>query len=416
MSLTDSASAGLNAAQQTLGAVGQNLANSNTMGYKESAPIFQQLYEETLSGGTAPTTTTGGTNPIQVAAGGSVGLAAMETDESEGSIDSTGVPSNLAISGNGYFVVQTGNGQAYRRSGDFTLNAQGTLVDSNGDEVQGWSPATVSAGTQDALNLTTLSIPVNSQLAPSASANLTVTGNLDASTLGATVKESLPITVYDSQGNAISATLQFSNPTAAAPGVTWTVGLSYGSPPTSLTGGTFTFNPTATPQWTGGPFTFNIPTTDGSTNPLAVKLAATDLSQLTSYAATETAAATADGYPSGTLTNYSIGNTGVITGTYSNGETQTLGQIALAVVPNQQGMALNGNNNYIVSPNAGTPQVGQAGSGPFGSLVGGSLEASNVNMSQQFTAMIGAQEDFSANSKLLTVDQQDDSTLIGSVQ
>lgn len=423
MSLTDAAAAGLSAAEQTLSTVGQNLANANTMGYKASAPIFQQLYEQTLQGGTAPTATFGGTNPQQVAAGSGVGLAGMQVDQSEGSIKSTGVASNLAISGNGYFLVKTSSGTAYRRSGDFSLNANGTLVDANGDRVQGWGASTVKAGTQSKGNLSTINIPVNSgSMNPTASTKMTLSGNLNATAVGTSSASSttkdVPVTMYDSQGNPVAATLKFSDPRAVSGGgVKWSVNLypsGSSTPYSGSTGTTITFATGKAPAWNTSP-SWTISPTDGSST-MTIHISTNDIANLTSHASSNTASATADGSPSGTLRSYSVGKNGVVTGTYSNGQTQTLGQVALATVPNRQGMQMSGNNNFTASPNAGTVTVGQAGSGAFGSIVGGSLEGSNVSMARQFTSMIGAQEHYGADAKLLTAAQQDNTALVGAVQ
>lgn len=421
MSVLDSAAAGLNTAQLDLGTIAQNLSNANTLGYKSSTALFQQTYQQTLQGGTAPTAATGGTNPQQISTGSSVGLATIQHNFSEGSLVTTGVSSNMAISGNGWFVVNTPQGQAYTRAGAFTRNAAGQLVDPNGDFVMGWSAATVAAHGQNGGNVAPLSIVNNKTLAPKASSLLTAQGNLNASAVGtsaaATTTKSLPITLHDAQGNPINAMLVFSNPQAVSGGgVKWTVNLTplNSTTPYSGTAGTVVFATGKSPQWSTAP-SWTITPTDGSP-PLTVNMTNTSIANLTSYAGATTAASSANGYSKGTLTHYQVGSNGIITGTYSNGYTSTLGQVAVALFPNNNGMTMVGNNNWVPSANAGPAQIGIPGTGQIGSVVSGSLEQSNVSLSNQFVQMVVAQQNYAANAKLLTVDQTNRTTLIQSVQ
>lgn len=426
MSVLSAAASGLQAANEDLGTVSQNLANLNTVGYKSQRALFSQMYMEALSGGSAPTATMGGTDPLQVPTGSAVGLAQVTTNFSEGSLQKTGIASNAALAGAGWFVVQTPSGQAYTRAGDFTTDANGNLVTPTGDRVLGWSAATVKAGTQNAANLTPLTIPLNSTLAPVATTGATVSGNLNASSAtssGSAKTLTLPVTVIDGQGNSISAQLVFSNPTTlSGGGVQWTVALTPsgsstaydGSGTTSPLTATLTFAPGQAPAWSTPP-TWSIPTTDGSPT-VHFGLTNGDVSSLTSYASSSTGLATPNGSTVGTLTQYAIGTNGVITGTFSNGQTSTLGQIGVATFANEGGLISAGPGLWNASPNTGIASIGAPGTGGRATLVPGTVEQSNVTLANQFTEMVKAQENYAANAKTLTVDQTNNQALIASVQ
>ena len=426
MGVLSAAASGLLAANQDLGTVAQNLANLDTVGYKSEQDLFTQMYMEALSGGSAPTAVVGGTDPLQVPTGSAVGLAQIATNFTEGSLQQTGIASNAALAGAGWFVVQSSQGQGYTRAGDFTTDANGNLVTPAGARVLGWSAAAVAAGTQSATNLVPLSIPENTTLAPTATTGATLSGNLDASsatTAGSTTQIALPVTLYDGQGNTIAAQLVFSNPTVLATGgVQWTAALMPAGSTTPYDGSgtttpltvTLTFAPGAAPTWSTPP-TWTVPTTDGSPS-VSFGLTNGDVSALTSYAAATSAIADANGSGVGTLSQYAVGTNGVITGTFSNGQTSTLGQIAVATFPNEGGLMSAGPSLWTPSPNAGPASIGIAGTGGRGSLVAGSVEQSNVTLANQFTHMVAAQENYGANAKMLTVDQANNQALINAVQ
>lgn len=419
-SALSAAESGLNGSQTTLANIAQNLANSNTVGYKQTQTEFQTVYMNQLQGASAPTATSGGTNPITEAAGSAVNLAATQTDFTEGSLQQTGITSNMAITGNGWFIMHTPTGPAYTRAGDFTINAKGQLTDPNGNLVMGWNAATLAAGSQTAANMQPIVINSNASQAPQASTDITLSGNLNSSSVGttaaSTTTKTVPVTVYDSQGNAINAQMEFSHPTAVSGGgVSWTVNL-YPQGSTTAYGAatTLTFSSTGTPSWSAAP-SWTITPTDGSKS-MTLTVPTKDLSGLTSTASATTATASANGYPAGTLSSYTVAANGAINGTFSNGQTEALGQVALAQFSNQQGLSAAGANLYTATANSGIAIVGQPNSGGLGSLVDGSVENSNVNLAQQFTQMAAAQENYSANAKVLTIDQTNRTALVNSVQ
>ncbi len=396
---------GLNVDQALLANVSNNIANSNTVGYKAGVMTFAQALEQTLSGASAPTATTGGINPIQLAAGSAVTVGGIQVNMSEGNLQTTGINTNLAIEGNGFFIVQLPNGgTGYTRAGAFAFDANGTLVNPQGNPVMGWNAAAIQANNQSATNLTPITIPQNTVMNPAATQGLTASGNLDTSWLGQTVTKSVPLTVYDALGTPINLSLQFENPTSTASGSqSWQVYYTYNGTQTQL--GTLTFTNGTVSSYTA---TANITLTnlpDGVTS-FTIPVAQSAFQGMTNYAtSTQLEASQLLGNPPGTLQNVSIGAGGVITGTFSNGLMQTLGQVALANFNNPQGLTNVGNTIWQQSVASGGALVGQPNTGSFGSLAAGSVEGSNVNLANEFINMIIAQQGYQANAKVITVDQ-----------
>ena len=410
---------GLNANNALLGVVSENIANNNTVGYKASSMTFAQSLQQTLSGASAPSATLGGINPVQEAAGGAVNVAGVQINTNEGTLQSTGINTNLAIQGQGYFIVQTSSGGvAYTRAGDFSVDANGNLVNPQGDKVLGWSPTTIAAKGQTATNMVPITITPNQTQPAQASSQITsVAGNLSSQDK----TDSIPVTLYDSQGNQVPIDLTFTNPTSTGSGIQWNVGYTYQPPgstttPTIQPLGTVVFsNTTGQPTYTS---TGSINITglkDGSAN-MKVTLGQSAFTNLTGYAMATSIAATANGNPAGTLQNYTIGADGTVTGSFSNGGTAVLGQVALANFSNPGGLLNIGNTLWQQSPNSGAPLVGTASTGQLGSIAAGELEGSNVNLANEFVNMIIAQQGYQANSKVITISQQLDTTLVNMVQ
>lgn len=403
---------GLQAEQKLLGTVAQNIANVSTVGYKSSSVNFAQALQQTLSGASAPTATMGGTNPIQVSAGGAVNVAGISVNMGEGTLTTTGVNTNLAIQGHGFFIVQTSQGgRAYTRAGDFSLDRNGNLVNPEGNLVLGWNATNVANKTLSKGTLSPITVTPGLTSPPlatdQAQTPLTVSGNLNSQRLGTTssTNPTTPVTLYNSLGVPQSVTLTFT-PSTSSTSNSWTV--SYQGPNnTSGTLGTIAFNASGayssfTPSGTtNGVIT--IPGTNGA-NTLNVNVA-NAFTQMTSAAMSSNVTATAGGYGPGTLQNYTIGATGQITGTFSNGQKMVLGQIALAQFNNPGGLTNIGNSLWQSSPNSGTSAVGTANSGGLGSIGAGMLEGSNVNLANEFVNMVQAQQGYQANAKVISVAQ-----------
>jgi flagellar hook protein FlgE len=397
---------GLLADTTALDVVGDNLANANTQGFKSNNIAFEDVMNEA-------------TASLQIGAG--VGQTLTQRDFSQGNITQTGSPLDLAIQGSGFFIVQNQSGQTlYTRDGGFSLNAQGQLVDANGDLVQGWM---ATNGTVNPSGATTaITVPLTSSLAPVATQNVTLDANLDANAaVGDTF--TTPIQVYDSLGNAQTLSVTFTNTAAGAwnyqvtlPGPA--IGAAAGTT-TTLASGSLTFgaNGTLTSPAAGAPV--NITNTTALADGAATLninwnlYGSNNTPTITGYAeASATSGTTQDGSASATVTGEELQNGGTLVATYSNGTTQTIAQVALANVSNPGSMVATSNNDYTLGPNTITPTVGAAGTGGLGNLVGQSIEASNVDMATQMTNLIVYQQAYEADSKVLTTIDQMDQTLL----
>ncbi len=407
---------GLNAEQALLSAVSENIANVNTVGYKASSVSFSQALQQTLAGASAPTATLGGINPQQVAAGGAVNVGAIGVNMGQGTLQTTGVNTNLAIQGNGMFIMNSSQGTTYTRAGNFSLDAAGNLVNPSGEFVQGWNAT--SPGTMPNTTPTTMSnikISQGQSIAPAGTTKVTLTGNLNSQTPAPTSSNNqavtVPVTLYNSLGAAQNAVFTFKPSTATPPAWSWTCTVGSGSSKTTVGSGNLTFgsNGALTPSTTTPTLTLTGP--GGTTQTVTVNLSA-----LTEYAAQSQVQGTADGSAAGVLDNFSIGSSGAIVGTFSNGLTAQIGQIAMAGFSNPAGLLNVGNGQWQQSGNSGTPQVGTPATGSLGSLQAGVLEGSNVNLANEFVNMIIAQQGYQANAKVITIAQQLRTSLVNMVQ
>jgi len=397
---------GLKGNQTYMDVIGNNIANVNTVGYKSSSVTFQDMLSQTLQGASSASGNKGGTNPMQVGLG--VSTSAIGTNFTDGATQSTGVATDLAISGSGFFVVGTSTDQMYTRNGSFTTDNLGNLLTSTGYRVLGWQADT--AGVVDATKpIAGVQIPVGSMMPAKASTTITFNGNLNSSDA---VGTATPITynVYDSLGNTYTLT---GNITKTASN-TWTFTPDtnvYAADGTTVVG--TTSGTTSTIAFdSAGAYDAATSTMGAITITPAGPYVGANVVTLTPTASAMTQAGTdttakiadTDGYAAGTLSNYTISSTGEITGSFTNGKTQVLAQVALAVFNNPDGLLAAGGSMFTKTTNSGEPQVGTAGTGGRGSFTPGSLEMSNVDLAQQFTNMIVAQRAFQANSKIITTD------------
>lgn len=394
---------GLTAESDALNVIANNLANLNTDGYKDQSLSFSDIYNQ-MQG------VSGNGDPIQIGSGVEVG--AVSSNYSNGNIDSTGINSNMALQGNGFFVVQdpTSGQMSYTRDGDFTVNAQGQLTTATGQVVLGYPAVNGTVSTAVPVPIT-----VNQQgnIPASATTSFQMATNLDATATPGTTY-STPLTVYDSLGNAQNLTVTFTNTGTNA----WSYNISI---PSTAVGGTGT-----TTQVASGSLTFdssgNLLTpsspitgikisglTDGAADlSLTWNLTGTGGSNLMTQqaAASGTSSTTANGYASGALTGYTILPDGTIQGQFTNNQTMALGQVAVASFANVQGLAQLGNGNLQASEASGAAVIGTAEAGGNGSITGGSVEESNVSLSSEFSNMIVAQQGYEANAKVLTTMDQ----------
>ncbi len=404
---------GLTAESTALSTIANNLSNQNTTGYKDKVVLFSDLFYQNLG-------TTGAGDPIQLGAGTQVG--STPSLFTQGSVSATGVPTDVAIQGEGFFAVQDANGVvSYTRAGDFS-ELNNYLVTSDGQQVLGYPAANGVVNT--GAGLAPIQLGAGTMSPPTQTGNVQLTVNLNASTTPTDAAYTTPIQIYDSLGGMHNLTATFTN---TGPN-TWNYSLSI--PPTDLSAagatgvlatGTLTFNGNgvlvgdtaatggtvtgALSDVTGIPIqgladgasdmTFNWNVMNGTT-PVMTQVAAPN----------STTSLSQDGSSSGALASFAIGSDGTITGSFSNGKTQALGQIALASFSNNNGLQLEGNTDFSPTLASGQAVVGVPGSGQLGTLSGGSLELSNVDIATEFANLIVAQRGFEADAKAVTTFDQ----------
>jgi flagellar hook protein FlgE len=385
---------GLRTNQAALDVIGNNIANVNTLGFKASQAEFADLLSQTIAGEQAPSSGVGGKDAMQVGLGATLG--AIRTLFTQGVIQSTNNPSDLAIQGEGFFVVKNGTDTLYTRAGAFTLDAAGTLVDGvTGDRLQGaYGDIVISPG---------------SMIPGSPSTTEVFGGNLDASQADGTTHV-VTFSVNDSLGTAHTVALTFTKAFATTPGE-WTWAAATTDPNiTGLTGatGAVTFDTTgALTGTTTASLGVAFAAAAGVATPQAVTLdfgSASNAAPLTGNAANSTASLTSqDGFAAGTLRQWSIGSDGSINASYDNGRNAVIDTIQLATFDNPGGLLHSGQNMFTISANSGIPHIGNPGTGGAGTLLPGALEGSNVDLAKQFTDLITAQRGFEASARVIRV-------------
>ncbi len=403
------------AAEQTyLQETGSNIANSNTVGYKQGEVQFADLLSQQVAGATAPTTGSAGVNPLAVGSG--VRVASVSTDLSEGTLVTTGIQTDVAITGGGYLVVEQGGQQYYTRDGSLTVDASGQLATVTGAKVLGWQ-ASVTGKITSAAAVTPITIPTGKTIGAIPTTSIQISGNLPAWNGGTSTQPSVTVSAiaYDSLGSAVPVLLTFKGATAANE---WTLTAKAKTPVHGTTVTLFTSPQTVTFSMSGnltnvktatkGASGFTLPVAKKPTGFTALVLhfpPATSNSALTQFAGSQSITLTQNGSAPGTLVSYSIGSNGVITGTFSNGKTMALAQIALASFANPSGLVNVGNNLLGPSANSGQPSVGAPGTAGRGNLLSGQLEQSNVTLAQQLTNLITAQQAYVADTKVISTSQ-----------
>lgn len=384
---------GLNADATELNTIANNLSNLSTTGFKSQTTSFEDLFYQQVG-------SSGSGNPVL--AGQGVKVSGNTTNFSTGSSVPTGNPSDVALSGNGFFVVNNGGTQEYTRAGNFQVDPNGNLTTSDGMPVLGYSASNGVVNTN--APLTGLQIPPAGQTdQPKATTQFALNANLDASAPAGTVVPA-QISLYDSLGKSHIATVSFTKGTTAN---TWNYAISLPSGDytgaTANTTGTLTFNSSGqlaspTANVTGVSFAGM---TDGASNmKFNWDLYQNNTPTVTQVSSSSSvASSTQDGFASGTSTGFSSAPSGVISVQFSNGQNQAVGQLAVATVNNEQGLARVGGNNYAATLASGQASMGVAGAGGRGAIEGGALEQSNVSVSTQFSDLIVAQNAYEANAK-----------------
>ncbi len=495
---------GLNAFSQDLSVIANNLANLNTVGFKSDVTNFQDLFYQQIS-------TNGAGDPVQVGVG--TEISAISANFTQGSIESTGVPTDIAVQGGGFLTLIKGGLQEYTRAGNLSVAANGNLVTADGGLVQGFEA--VNGVINPNQTLGTVSIPAGLTSPPNPTSNVALTMNLNSATpvapspasqqTGAGIIPTTALTVgsvltfsdgtntftyttvlndtlntivnqinanpnftADLSGNSLVITatngkaITFSANTlkdAATGAQTETFAASNtstaGTFSTSVAVNdslgashvlTYTFTKTGANAWN---YEIAIPAADvGSAgNPVVIKtgtLTFNGAGQLTAPATnvpgitvtgfanganpltfnwqlfdangggllTQVAGASAtsstlqNGFAAGTLSSYTIDNTGTIQGIFSNGQTVPIGQIALATFANNQGLLRTGANDFVSTLSSGAANIGQPAAAGRGTITGGSLELSNADIATEFSQLILAERGYEANARTITTFDQ----------
>lgn len=449
---------GLKVHQTKMDVIGNNIANVNTVGYKSQRVTFSDVFSQTISGATSASDDTGrgGINAMQVGLG--VNVSSIDMLMTQGAAQRTDNPFDVMVNGDGFIVVGDASGRYFTRNGALRLDENNNLCLPNGMKVQGWTNSELDTDpTSDTYGeyvinrgeVSDINLSGHTTMAPTATTKAQFTGNIDA-----TQAEDKPTTTsirfYDSLGNYFTATVELKKTTSAA-GATYTPKVTKITDESGNHLGKLVNKGTAdkpdyeieypavaiaainakvataldfdqngeivkTDKSKPVELTFDIPTADMSLikenangtytetvyNGQISQITANcdDLTQYKSKATIESKPT--DGNKAGTLSGYSIGNDGVITATYSNGELRKIAQVAIAEFDNPAGLEKVGDNLYSATSNSGDFD----GIGVAGSFNRGVLEMSNVDLSSEFTEMIITQRGFQANSRIITVSDE----------
>ncbi len=486
---------GLAGASSDLDVIGNNIANANTVGFKQGSAQFADMYANSVA--TAVNT--------QIGIGSR--LASVQQQFSQGTITTTNQALDVAINGNGFFQMSNNGSLTYSRNGVFQLDKNGFIVNADGLQLMGYAAnasgiinsantvplqvptaniaptptSTITAGlnlnAQDNLVLGTPGVAVTSAGLTSGGATITngaagtnantytitfdgaggytvsdgttgtytagtpiTLGNGETVTLNGTAAAgdtvtvsptsvpfnqndnttysySTSVPVYDSLGGSSQVNMYFVKTAAGSwdvyAGVSTGTATKIGSAQFDSSGNlqsTMTAATPPVPTAVAGAFNFTIPTTDGSATPQSLTLNINGTTQFGSKDGTNSL--DQNGFAAGTLTNFTIGTDGTLTGNYSNGQTAALGQIVLANFANQNGLVDLGNNQYGATAASGVAQISVPGSTNHGTLQGGAVENSNVDLTSELVNLITAQRNYQANAQTIKTQQAVDNTLI----
>lgn len=406
---------GMNAASSNLDVIGNNIANSATYGFKSGTASFADMF-----------------------AGSKVGLgvkvAGITQDFTDGTTTSTGRALDVAISQNGFFRLTDSNGSVfYSRNGQFSLDANRTLVNSQGLQVTGYPASGTPPTIQQGANPTAITIP-NSLMSAKTTSTAAMQVNLNSTDAKPSVTTFDPanadsynkkgtITVYDSQGNAHDMNIYY----VKTDDNKWDVYTQ----DTSVSGAAakkaaqMSFSSNGTLSGIRNYDNTGVLATDANANPeIQVAIDALNGSAAGSFSlsflnsmqqntgANNIVATSQNGYAPGDLVSYQINEDGTVVGNYSNEQSQLLGQIVLANFANNEGLQSEGDNVWSATQSSGVALLGTAGSGNFGSLTNGALEASNVDLSKELVNMIVAQRNYQSNAQTIKTQDQILNTLV----
>ena len=406
---------GLNAASTQLDAIGNNVANASTVGFKAGQVQFADVYASSLNNASATNIGIG------------VKIGAISQQFTQGNVTTTENPLDIAINGDGFFRVSNGGVISYTRNGQFTLDKDGFIVTSNGNRLTGYTVNANGAlmqGSPVELNVDT------SDLAPKATVGVVAKLNLDSTEDAidtaapyqfdpadpATYTNATTVTVYDSLGNAhdvqtfyVKSAANTWNVWAIEDAAAYATGAATIPPPAVPAGITqlgtlnFTSSGAIDTATTTLPFTANIVVGTGAVTTLDINIDYTGTSQYGSAFGVNKL--TQDGFASGRLSSFTVSSDGTLTGSYTNGKTSTLGQVVLANFSNPSGLQSKGDNLWGETATSGQPLVGTPESSDLGVLQSYAVEDSNVDLTAELVNMITAQRYYQANAQ--TIKTQD---------
>ncbi|HKK03663.1 MAG TPA: flagellar hook protein FlgE [Gammaproteobacteria bacterium] len=384
---------GLNAASADLRVTGNNIANSSTAGFKQSRTEFADVFARSSTGIASNAIGTG------------VRLAGVTQQFGQGNVDFTGNNLDLALNGQGFFVLNDGGSQVYSRNGAFSVDRDGFVVNSSGQRLQAYPPANADGSSFSTGTLSDLQLDA-SEAPPRGTSEVTATLNLraDAPDLSATAFDPVDaetftytssLTSYDSLGQAHTSTLYFRN---VGP-LQWEAHTAIDG---NMVGGAqlLEFAADGTLASPSGAVSFGAYDPGNGAQPMDI---AFDFTGATQYGSTNSVSAlNQDGYSTGRLSSIDIDASGVVLARFTNGQSNPLGQVALANFSNPQGLQKLGDNAWGDAFAAGEVVLGAGGSGNFGDIQSGGLEGSNVDLAAQLVGLITAQRNFQANAQVIS--------------
>lgn len=398
---------GLSAASAELDSVGNNIANSSTVGYKSSDVQFADVYASSLNGSAG------------AAVGIGVAVGAIAQEFSQGNVTTTDNPMDIAINGDGFFVMSDQGTVCYSRDGQFSIDDEGYIVNSTGCNLTGYSAdlaGNISDGATTNLQIQT------ADLSPNATTEVDTLVNLNSNEDAINVtthpfdptdilsfNHSTACSVYDSLGNSHILQTYYVKTDSNE----WNVYAitdvdAYEADPSNGFGlvGNLEFDENGVIDVTqsSNPFSVGVVSNTGATSPTNFTMDFTGTTQFGAEFSVKSLVQ--DGYTSGSITGFTFAADGTIVGTYSNGESNVLGQVVVASFTNNNGLAPIGNNLWIETASSGQPLVGEPTSGSLGTLVSSAVEDSNVDLTEELVNMITAQRYYEANSQ--TIKTQDD--------
>jgi flagellar hook protein FlgE len=396
---------GLNAASTDLEVTGNNIANAATNGFKESRAEFADVYAHSI------------VNNSATATGDGVRVSRIAQQFAQGAVDFTSSSLDLAINGDGFFVLEDNDGtQSYTRAGAYSADRNGFVVNHANHRLQVY-PAVIGSNGVTTFNtgvLSDLQLPTTAS-SPQPTQNLTAGLNLNANlpivptattfdpTDSGTYNSSTSTSVYDSLGNAHTATFYFRRQDPASLN-TWDSYLYIDNAPVTIGGaasGQLTFDANgALTAPAGGTLT---------TDPFNLANGAAPISMVMDFAQTTQFGASfavnnlsQDGFASGRLSGVNIDAEGIVFARYTNGQSASVGKVALAKFNNSQGLNQVSDTNWAETFASGLAQLGEAGTSSFGQIQSGALEASNVDIAEQLVKLITAQRNFQANAEVIS--------------